>query len=281
MLEVKWPFCFSTSNFFLTHVMFLQMLADAGLPGQMKIIVGDAMDYTFDRLFPDEISTEWSQPSPPICVIGNLPFNVSTRLTLKWIHLMSEQSGFFRHGRVPLTLTFQKEVAQRMVAPVLDHQRSRLSIMCQNWCDVKLRLNISGKYFVPAPKVDVSVVKLVPLVEPRIKLPFKVVEKFVRHLFHYRNKHIRFSLGTLFPSDLKDLNEELFLQTGIQPILTPAMLAIDEIGALCTLYQRMCEENYGLFEYNYRAQKALPKSALKKALKRPDEPPSTPAEPVI
>lgn len=240
------------------------MLADAALPGQMKIIVGDVMDYNFDNLFPETLRTEWAQRPPPISVVGNLPFNVSTPLIIRWIRLMSEQAGFYGLGRVPLTLTFQKEVAERIVAPVLNYQRSRLSIICQNWCDAKIKFTISGKSFLPAPKVDVAVVKFVPLIEPRINLPFKVIEKFVRHMFHYRSKFIRRSLSTLFPNDLKDLNEELFLETGIDPELTPAMLSIEEIGALCTAYHQMCQENFGLYEYDFRARKTLPKSLVDK-----------------
>lgn len=44
-----------------------------------------------------------------------------------------------------MTLTFQKEVAERMVAPIMTKERSRLSIMCQNWCKVEHKFNISGK----------------------------------------------------------------------------------------------------------------------------------------
>lgn len=231
------------------------MLADAAAPGQMKIIVGDVMDYTFDGLFPEHLRTDWNDNSPPIHVIGNLPFNVSTPLIFKWLRLMSEQKGFYKMGRVPLTLTFQKEVAERMVAPVLDYQRCRLSVMCQNWCRAKIRFNINSRYFVPAPKVDVSLVKFVPLPEPRINIPFEVLEKFVRHLFHHRNKDLKFGLGTLFPEDLKDLNGELILQTKLDSELKPTMLSIDEIGELSLLYHKMCNENDGLFQYDYRAKK--------------------------
>lgn len=44
-----------------------------------------------------------------------------------------------------LTLTFQKEVAERMVAPIMSQERSRLSVMCQNWCRVEHKFNIQGK----------------------------------------------------------------------------------------------------------------------------------------
>jgi len=44
-----------------------------------------------------------------------------------------------------MTLTFQKEVAERMVAPIMTRERSRLSVMCQNWCRVEHKFNIPGK----------------------------------------------------------------------------------------------------------------------------------------
>lgn len=228
----------------------------------MKIILGDVMDYTFDGLFPEETKRDWNGPLPPINIVGNLPFNISTPLIIKWLRLMSEQKGFFKMGRVPLTLTFQSEVADRMVASVLDYQRSRLSIMCQAFCNVKIKFNISGKQFVPAPKVDVSVVKFVPLVEPRIKLPYAVLEKFVRQLFHYRNKYIRTCVSTLYPESLQYLCSEVFSHTGINPELTCTMLSVEEIGAMTEVYHQHCGQVDGLFEYNYRAPKALKQQML-------------------
>lgn len=233
------------------------MLADATYPEQMKIIVGDVMDYTFDNLFPEHLRKEWHEESPAIRIIGNLPFNVSTPLIIRWLRLMSDHSGFYRMGRIPLTLTFQREVAERMIAPVMDHQRSRLSIMCQHLCNVKIRFTIKGKSFVPAPNVDVAVVKFIPLIEPKISLPFNVVEKFVRHLFIYRNKQIHKCLKTLFPKDMHDLNEELFIKSSIERDLRPTMLSIDEIGAMCHVYNEFCTENPGLFEFNHQAKKTL------------------------
>ena len=246
------------------------MLADAAHPGQMKIIVGDVMDYSFDGLFPDHLKRAWEDPPPPTSIVGNLPFNISTPLIIRWLRMMSERTGFYRIGRVPLTLTFQREVAERMVAPVLDIQRSRLSVMCQHLCDVKIKFHISGKSFTPAPKVDVSVVRFVPRVEPQIQLPFPVVEKFVRHLFIYRNKQIKNCLTTLFPDDLKDLNHELFRQTGIEPDLTPVMLSNDEIGALCHTYHDMCNDNFGLFEFDFRARKTIPTDIIRENFREDD-----------
>ena len=61
---------------------------------------------------------------------------------------MYERRGFWSYGRTPLTLTFQKEVAERMVAPVADEQRCRLSAMCQNWAHVKYAHTFPGNYII-------------------------------------------------------------------------------------------------------------------------------------
>ena len=54
-----------------------------------------------------------------------------------------------------------------------------------------LAMMIPGRAFVPAPEVDVGVVQLVPRVKPLIQLPFPLVEKVARHVFHYRQKYCR------------------------------------------------------------------------------------------
>ncbi|CAG2116646.1 unnamed protein product [Medioppia subpectinata] len=172
---------------------------------------------------------------------------------------MSARKGLFSYGRVGLTLTFQYEVGQRIIAPVMSHMRCRLSVMCQNLCKVEHRFVINGSSFTPPPAVDVSLVRFTPLIEPRIQLPFNVIEKFVRHLFHHRNKYIRFNVGTLFPKDLKPLVGEVFEKADIDPELRCTMLSVEEIGRLCTVYHDMCDDNMGLFEYDYRARTKLPK----------------------
>ena len=141
-----------------------------------------------DRLFPEEIIKSWQDEPPNISILGNLPFSVSTPLIIDYLENISNRTSLWRYGRVGLTLTFQKEVADRLAADILDKQRSRLSIMSQYLCKVKHKFTIPGKCFVPAPDVDVGVVTFLPRKQPLIRLPFKVVEKVVRHVFHYRQK---------------------------------------------------------------------------------------------
>lgn len=234
------------------------MLADAVHPGQLKIIIGDILDFNLDNLFPESCRRDWNDEIPPISVIGNLPFNVSLPLIMKWLKLISTRSGLWSYGRVPLVLTFQQEVAERMEAAVLDRQRTRLSVMCQYLCKVERRFDIMGRAFTPPPEVDVSVVKLTPLKEPLIDVPFEFVEKFVRYLFHHRQKLLRNNVKQLFPPDMKDYIPEMVEVSGTDENCKSWMLSIEEIGSMVRLYYELCQENAGLFEYDYRSVGRLP-----------------------
>lgn len=164
-----------------------QMLNEAS-NGRVRIFHGDVLKFNMENLFPEELVKPWDDDPPHIHIMGNLPFNISTPLIVKYLEHISNQSGLWRYGRVGLTLTFQKEVAERIVAQTSHVQRSRLSIMSQYLCHVKLKFVIPGKVFVPAPDVDVGVVSFQPLKEPRMSVPFPIVERVVRHVFHYRQK---------------------------------------------------------------------------------------------
>lgn len=170
-----------------------QMLNEAS-GGMMRIFSGDVLQFNMEQIFPSELSTHWSDKQRHLHIIGNLPFNVSIPLIIRWLEDMSMQRGAWKHGRVPLTLTFQKEVAERMVASTFKAQRCRLSVICQYLCDVEHHFTIGGKSFVPPPDVDVGIVRFVPLAEPRIQAPFRLVEKVVRHVFQFRRKMVKSGL---------------------------------------------------------------------------------------
>lgn len=123
----------------------LKLLEEAA-GGRLSVDQGDIMEYDLGRKFPDSARRDWLDDPPPVHIIGNLPFSVSTPLIIRWMSEISYRRGPFSYGRTKLTLTFQKEVAERMVAPVLDPQRCRLSIMCQNWAKVEHRFTIPGKF---------------------------------------------------------------------------------------------------------------------------------------
>lgn len=169
----------------------LEMLneAFATVNGKMDIFYDDIMNFNFSNVFKEEDKRDWSDRSPKIHIIGNLPFNVSTPLIIRWLHDISERRGAWAMGRVRMLLTFQKEVAERLVAPPSGEQRCRLSVMAQAWTKPRLRFIIPGRAFVPEPDVDVGVVSFEPLETPRTDHEFKFFEKVNRHLFSFRQKY--------------------------------------------------------------------------------------------
>lgn len=240
----------------------LEQLADAASPGQLKIILGDAMDYSLANLFPEDCKAPWEGPvNENICFLGNLPFSVSLPLTIRWLRQIATRSGPFEYGRVPLTLTYQKEVTQRMAAPSLSDMRSRISVMVQTFCHVKEKFEISGKSFVPAPEVDVGVVRLIPRVNSLLppEMDFSTYEKFVRSLFNARQRPLEVSLRNFFPKGKEMLIDELLRRSRFRKQDMPLMLSTKEIASLAHEWFKLCGENPGLIDYDFRARKKAPK----------------------
>ncbi|KAG1936308.1 dimethyladenosine transferase 1, mitochondrial-like [Pimephales promelas] len=235
----------------------LQLLSEAA-PGRMRIAHGDILTHRLERGFPAHIAKTWDDVPPNLHIIGNLPFSVSTPLIIKWLEQMSNRTGFFMFGRTRLTLTFQKEVAERLTASTGSRQRSRLSVMAQYLCTVRSCFTIPGRAFVPKPTVDVGVVHFTPLAQPQIQQPFKLVEKIVKNAFQFRRKHCRTGLQMLFPESQRlDLTEELLRSADVDPTLRPTEISISEFRALADAYCRLCKENQGLIDYEFREELRL------------------------
>ncbi|XP_059173799.1 dimethyladenosine transferase 1, mitochondrial-like [Physella acuta] len=231
----------------------LQVLSAAS-KGRLDVILGDIMDTDLISLIPPELHAEWHSSPPKVHIIGNLPFSIATPLIIQWLRNISEKSAAWRLGRVPLTLTFQKEVAERIVAPPKSEHRCRLSVMCQYLCDVKLQFIIPGKAFVPPPEVDVGIVTCIPKVEPLIQQPFKLVEKVNRHLFHLPNKYFTKTLSTLFPLVREDLCYNILETTGLDPKLRAFEMTMEDIRKVCDAYAGIIEKEPQLFEYDFRSK---------------------------
>ncbi|VDD80118.1 unnamed protein product [Mesocestoides corti] len=205
---------------------------------------------------------------PRVRIIGNLPFCISTPLLISWLDNIANRRQIWRLGRVPMTLTFQKEICERLVADVWDDQRSRLSVMAQAFCEVRFLKEIPGSTFVPSPKVDAGVVRLIPLARPLISAPFPYVEKLVRHAFQFRQKLIVRCLESLFPPDRPDLVIRLFKEAAVQPMKRPIQLSNLEFRDLCETYARICSTTEGIFAYEFRTQQNLPKWHTRKHTQR-------------
>lgn len=195
-----------------------------------KIEIDDIRNYNFETGFEGAPKHDWFEAPPPVHLIGNLPFSVSTNLIIRFLQSVSEKKQAWIYGRSSMTLTFQKEVGERMVAPIMDKQRCRLSVMCQLWCDVQYKFTIPGKAFVPKPDVDVAVMTFVPLKYPLVNLPFKMVEKVLRTIFNMRQKYCLRGIERLFPENLREeLGVKLCKLADIDPTTRPFQISNEEL----------------------------------------------------
>eukprot|EP01137_Pigoraptor_chileana_P005428 Opistho-2@48484 len=174
----------------------LQLLADSS-DGVLSIVHGDVLKFDYGQL--DIPCVPW-EDDPTFAIVGNLPFNIATPLLIQWLSMIAARTGPFANGRGELVLTFQKEVAERIVAAPGTPQRSRVSAIAQMYCDARLACRLPSKVFVPAPKVDAAAVILVPkrIISPELA-DFTSTETVMRGLFSFRRKTLRNSASALFP----------------------------------------------------------------------------------
>src|SRR4029079_8374376 len=128
-------------------------------------------------------------------VVANLPYNVGTALLLKWLG-----GAWPPWGRL-LTLMFQKEVGERIVAEPDTSAYGRLSVATQWRSHARIALKVNRSAFVPPPKVTSAVVHIVPADQPA-GVDTKVMEKLTEAAFGQRRKMLRSSLKS-FPGALE------------------------------------------------------------------------------
>lgn len=182
---------------------------DAYFPDRLKVINADALKVDLNTLF-----------SGPFHIISNLPYNVGSALLVKWL---SDPDWLPRWKS--LTLMFQREVADRIVAVPGSAAYGRLSILAQWRCDAKLTMPVHRSAFTPPPKVMSAVVHLTPREQPAGVNP-TTLERLTQAAFSQRRKMLRQSLKAL-PGALDALDV-----TSIEPTRRPETLSVDEFVAL-------------------------------------------------
>lgn len=125
----------------------------------------------------------------PAHLVSNLPYNVGTALLIKWL-----TGPWLPHA---LTLMFQKEVAERVVAAPGDDAYGRLAVISQAVCDAKLVMHLPAAAFTPPPKVASAVVHLIPKTDRPDRELLKALERVTAAAFGQRRKMLRSSLKTL------------------------------------------------------------------------------------
>ena len=148
----------------------------------------DASNGTLNVIFDDALNTDLSDLNPEgFAICSNLPYNVGTELLVHWLHQIVMGQNI-----KSLTLMFQKEVAQRIVATPGDKQYGRLSVLSNLIADTKILFDVPNTAFVPRPKVQSAVVQIIPNKNKIKKIHnLTVVEKLTAKLFGQRRKMIR------------------------------------------------------------------------------------------
>ena len=153
----------------------LSRIVDAA-DGRLSVIYDDALKVDFGALGIDEYA---------IC--ANLPYNVGTELLIGWLHKVAMGSPI-----KSMTLMFQREVAQRIVAHVGDAQYGRLSILTSLVADAKILFGVPSSAFVPRPKVESAVVQIIPNAKKVKSIKnLEKIESVTAKLFGQRRKMIR------------------------------------------------------------------------------------------
>ena len=119
-------------------------------------------------------------------IFGNLPYNISLKLLIKWIY-SDPWPPFYDQ----MILMFQKEVAERIVATSNNKKYGRISILTDARLDVKFHFNISKKEFNPEPKVDSSMLSFTPKKNTKFKLKdLNILSDLTKIIFNTKRKMI-------------------------------------------------------------------------------------------
>ena len=183
----------------------------AAFPSQLEIIEGDAMKVDARALAGDGAH-----------ILANLPYNVGTQLLIGWL------SAQWRPWWASLTLMFQQEVAERIVAPVGSSHYGRLAVLAQWRAKPRLAMKVHRSAFTPSPKVMSAVVHIVPDEQPDgVVLP--VLERITAAAFGQRRKMLRQSLKSV-PNAMDAL-----ATMGIDPQRRAETVNVDEFVAIARL----------------------------------------------
>jgi 16S rRNA (adenine1518-N6/adenine1519-N6)-dimethyltransferase len=163
--------------------------------------------------------------TPPVKVVANLPYNVGTELLIRWLTPPAWPPFW-----TSLTLMFQKEVAQRIVARPGDDAYGRLAILAQWRCDARVVLTLPPEAFTPPPKVHSAVVHLTALPAPRFPADAATLQRLTAAAFGQRRKMLRSSLKALAP----DIEDRL-RAAGIAPTQRAEEVGIEAFCALARL----------------------------------------------
>ncbi|MEM9317481.1 MAG: 16S rRNA (adenine(1518)-N(6)/adenine(1519)-N(6))-dimethyltransferase RsmA [Pseudomonadota bacterium] len=183
----------------------------AAYPGQLTVIEGDAL------------AVDWAaEVTPPLRVVANLPYNVGTELLVRWLTPTTWPPLW-----QSLTLMFQREVAERIVAPPGSKSYGRLAVLAAWRTQARIVMSLPPEAFTPPPKVRSAVVHFDALPAPRFAADADILQRVVAMAFNQRRKMLRSSLKGLDPNI-----EEKLEGAGISPTQRAEEIGLDQFCAL-------------------------------------------------
>jgi 16S rRNA (adenine1518-N6/adenine1519-N6)-dimethyltransferase len=181
-------------------------------PGRLTVIEGDAL--TTDI-------AAFAKPGMPLKVVANLPYNIGTQLLVNWLTV--PWPPFWDS----LTLMFQKEVGERIVASAGDDHYGRLGVLCGWLTHAEMMFDLSPQAFTPPPKVTSTVVHIEPNPKP-LPCSLAKLERVTHAAFGQRRKMLRQSLKPLG-------GEALLNKAEIDPSRRAETLEIEEFCRIANL----------------------------------------------
>jgi 16S rRNA (adenine1518-N6/adenine1519-N6)-dimethyltransferase len=181
----------------------------AHYPGRLQVVAGDALQTDFAAIAAGE----------PVRIVANLPYNIGTELLVRWL-TVAAWPPFYRS----MTLMFQREVAERIVAPPGSDAYGRLGVLAGWRSEARIAFDVPPQAFTPPPKVTSSVVNLLPRAEP-LAVDVRVLGRVTEAAFGQRRKMLRQSLKPLG-------GERLLSAAGIDPTRRAETLSVAEFVTL-------------------------------------------------
>ena len=179
-------------------------------PGRLDVIAGDAMKSDFPAL---------AEGAQDVRIVANLPYNIGTELLIRWL-TVADWPPFYSS----MTLMFQKEVAQRIVAKPGDNAYGRLGVLAGWRTEARIVFDLPPQAFTPPPKVTSAVVHIVPRAQP-LPADGRKLARVTEAAFGQRRKMLRQSLKGIG-------GERLLAATGIDGTRRAETLSVEEFVSL-------------------------------------------------
>ncbi|MGX7872205.1 16S rRNA (adenine(1518)-N(6)/adenine(1519)-N(6))-dimethyltransferase RsmA [Mesorhizobium sp. ORM6] len=186
----------------------------AHYPGRLEVISGDALKTDFAAL-----ASAAAGHAGPVRIVANLPYNIGTELLIRWL-TVPDWPPFY----ASMTLMFQREVAQRIVAAPGSDAYGRLGVLAGWRTQARIAFDVPPQAFTPPPKVTSSVVHLEPRATP-LPADVKKLGRVTEAAFGQRRKMLRQSVKGLG-------GEALLERVGIDPTRRAETLSVEEFVRL-------------------------------------------------